>query len=119
MAQATTSKGRSGLTDSMGHCLYAPAAGSYDDLIRDAGRGLEEIGPADLPDADYGRLPNRAMGKRVKVLASPTRDAHAYSDPIQSVASPPRDARADSDPIRSVASPGRRDRVYFERPFAA
>lgn len=32
------------------------AAATFDDLVRNAGRGTERIGVEDVPDADYGRL---------------------------------------------------------------
>jgi hypothetical protein len=47
------------------------AAGTYDDLVRDRGRGVEHIGPTDVPEYDYGRVLERAYQKSVKVLASP------------------------------------------------
>ena len=50
------------------------AAGTYDDLMRDAGRGCEDIGVDDMRDGDYGRLLDRAYARAKvgEVLASPT-----------------------------------------------
>jgi len=42
-----------------GIALAPLAVGTYDDLIRDAGKGCEHIRPEDTPDGDYGRLLDR------------------------------------------------------------